>query len=75
MPSGEMRDDVVKQLRNESLHVSTWYVSLNLGFPSLRGKSNSVVDQLSTRLLNFWVNESTHDGYVEEVARILSINL
>jgi len=74
-PSLEIRDEVVRQLRNESLHVSTWYVSLKLGFPSLGGESNTVVDQISTRLLNFWVDESTQDSYVEDVARILSINL
>ena len=74
-PSLEIRDEVVRQLRNESLHVSTWYASLKLGFPSLGGKSNTVADQISTRLLNFWVDENTHDSYVEDVARILSINL
>lgn len=74
-PTLEIRDEIVRQLRNESLHVSTWYVSLKLGFPSLGGKSKSVADQISTRLLNFWVDESTNDSYVEDVARILSLNL
>ena len=75
LPSLEIRDKVVINLRGASLHVSTWYTSLKLGFPSLGEKSNTAVDQISTRLLNFWVDENTYENYVEDVAKILRNNL
>jgi dTDP-4-amino-4,6-dideoxygalactose transaminase len=75
LPTLEIREDIVKQLRNESLHVSTWYVSLKSGFPLLGDYSHTVADQISTRLLNFWVDENTQDAYVNDVARVLSLNI
>ena len=67
----ETRDEVVNQLREKSLHVSTWYVSLKLAFPSFSNALESHVDLISTKLLNFWVDENAQEHYVQEVAAVV----
>ena len=69
----ELRNDVVKDLREQSLQVSTWYISLKYAFPDLRISQETKSDLLSTKLLNFWVDEHIDFSYVNEVVNILSL--
>ena len=64
------RDQLLNSLLNEQLKISSWYPSVDLFFER---RSQSLVetpisDEISSKILNVWVNESVDESYLSAVS-------
>ena len=70
------RDQLLNSLLNEQLKISSWYPSVDLFFER---RSQSLVetpisDEISSKILNVWVNESVDESYLSAVSgRIIDV--
>ena len=64
------RDQLLNSLLNEQLKISSWYPSVDLFFER---RSQSLVetpisDEISSKILNVWINESVDESYLSAVS-------
>ena len=64
------RDQLLNSLLNEQLKISSWYPSVDLFFER---RSQSLVetpisDEISSKILNVWINESVDESYLSAIS-------
>ncbi len=65
------RDELLRSLLDGQLRISSWYPSIDLFFER-RSQSHvetPVSDDISSRILNIWVNESVNKSYLREISQ------
>ena len=65
------RDQVLGSLLDGELKVSSWYPSVDLFFEhrSWSHVDTPICDEISSRILNIWVNESADESYLREISQ------
>lgn len=71
------RNQLLFSLLKKKVKVSSWYPSVDLFFEqrSLTGVNTPISDDVSSKILNLWVNESVDRSYLNEIVRHITHNL
>jgi dTDP-4-amino-4,6-dideoxygalactose transaminase len=66
------RDNIIKTLRSEQLHVSSWYQSLALDFKGYQESPPIISENIEKRIVNLWVKEDNFSDYFSQIQTIFT---